>query len=185
MIRCKTEFTDEVIDALAQYHVDNSKRTKKRKNTILFCGIFLLIISCINAYGIWMKNFGTEPVISIISRASLYIIFSLIFVFAGLKSTKHNLKRELKKYFKAVKTRFLDYVITEEGIELSTDGAKSMYHWYAIDNVESDDKYYYFSCEGKHSIIAKDGVLKRDRAELERLFQKAGRGLGNSEESEA
>lgn len=181
MIRCKTEFTDEVIDALTQYHVENSNKTRKRKNTVLFCGIFLLIISCINAYGIWMKNYGTEPTISIISRASVHIILSLTFIFAGIKSTARNLRRELKKYFKAVKTRFLDYVITEEGIELSTDGAKSMYHWYEIDHVESDDKYYYFSCGGKHSIIAKEGVLPRDREQLECLFQKAAQGLGYSE----
>lgn len=170
MIRCRTNITDNMIKSLAKYHTKHKKNAKRNRLIAITWGIFLLLISLINAYGCWLKYYGTEPIFTIIIKSSIFVILSAFILYMSIDGSI-NITRELKRYFTQTNTTFIDYIIDENGIKLIINGSPSLYEWDIIDTFESDDSYYYFSSNGKHSIIEKQTISPGNRAQLEQFFQ--------------
>ena len=169
MIRTRTTLDNNTIMALTKYHHVHKKDIKRKKILVIILGIFLFIMSCINAYGIWMKYAGTLSPVMIILRASVFVILSSIILFNALKGSEHNTYRDLKKYFHKTKTEYIDYIITEESIQMIVSSNSTIHEWNSIDHFESDASYFYFSSNGRHSIIAKAPMSKDNILALEKL----------------
>ncbi|MBO5461313.1 MAG: YcxB family protein [Ruminococcus sp.] len=68
------------------------------------------------------------------------------------------MNRELTQYFERTNTEYLDYIISQDGIQLIINEKETMYGWEVIDRVKSDGKYFYFSSSGRHSLISKESL---------------------------
>lgn len=170
MIRCRTNITDNLIKSLAKYHTKNKKNARRNKILAIIWALILLTISLINAYGYWKHYDGHESVFSVIIKSSIFVIISIFILYMSIDGS-HNIYRKLKQFFTQTNTTFLDYIITEEGLQLIMNGKSSMYHWAQIDNFEYDETYYYFSSNGRHSIIEKEPISPGNRERLENLFE--------------
>ena len=170
LIRCKTTLDNDTIMALSKYHHAHKKDVKRKKIFTIILAIFLLIISSINAYGIWMKYVGTLSTALILLRASVFVILSLIILLNVTKGSIHNTYKELKKYFKKTNVEHIDYIITDEGIQMKINDNTTSHKWEDVDYSESDDHYIYFSSNGKHTLIAKAPMAKENAAKLEEMF---------------
>lgn len=78
--------------------------------------------------------------------------------------------RELKQYFKQTQTESIDYVISEAGLQMSINENVTLYEWASIERMQSDDKFYYFSSQNKHSIISKKDLTAEDLAAIDNLM---------------
>lgn len=170
MIRCRTKINNHMIKALAKYHVKHKKNAKRNRLIAISWSVILLLISLINAYGFWMKYYGTEPVFIILIKSSIFVILSIFILYMSIDGSI-NINRELKKYFSKTNTSYIDYIIDENSIQLIINGKSSLYQWNQIDNFEYDDTYYYFSSNGRHSIIEKEPISFGNRERLEKFFQ--------------
>lgn len=173
MIRCRTVLDRKTIKALAEYDIRHKPGTKRKRRLMCFLGVVLLILSLINAYGYWLKYYGIQPVFIILLKSSVFVLLSLIIIITGFKGAQHNLYRELKQYFAQINADYMDYIISENGIQLILNHHATMYQWDVIDHMESDADYYYFSSNGKHSIISKEPISSKNRQKLENLMIKS------------
>mgnify|MGYP003294077189 CR=1 FL=1 len=172
MIVCSTDLSKKNIKALAKYHTSKTKtRSKKRVLTAVF-GIFVFVVSLINAYGIWLKYSETESVIYILSKSSLLFILSLIIIHTSIWGAARKLYLDLNKYFTGFQASSIDYVITDEGIKMTITKNTTFYEWSVIDNIEADNNYYFFTCNGKHSIIDKNSLTSNDILMFEDLIKR-------------
>ena len=169
MIRTRTALDNNTIMALTKYHHVHKKDVKRKKKITIILGIILFIMSCINAYGIWMKYIGTLSPAIIILRSSVFVILSAIILLNALKGGERNTYRDLKKYFYKTKTEYIDYIITEEAIQMIVSSNSTTHEWNSIDHFEADDSYFYFSSKGRHSIIAKAPMSNDNILALEKL----------------
>lgn len=169
MIRCRTNITDDMIKALSKYHTNHKKNNKRNRIITIAWSIFLLLISLINAYGSWLKYHDNEPLVFILIRSSPFVIISLFVLYMSFNNHL-KINRELKRYFIQTNTKFIDYIIDENKIQLIINNNSSTYDWNVIDNIESDDTFYYFSSNGKHSIIEKKSISPDNILRLEKLF---------------
>ena len=172
MIRCRTQLNEDAIKALTGYHIENNKKITRSKRVSFLFGLILLIISCINAYGTWMKYYGSESISIVFIKSFLFVFLSLFILFTAVRGRERNLSRDLKKYFSQTDTTYIDYIISEEGIKLIVNDKGTMFEWNVIDHMESDDRYYYFSSKGRHSIIAKEPVSSKNLEIIDRLINR-------------
>lgn len=170
MIRCRTRVNINMIKALAKYHIKHKKNAKRNRLIAISWSVILLLISLINAYGVWIKYYDTEPILIILIKSSIFVILSIFILYMSIDGSI-NINRELKKYFTKTNTNYIDYIIDENSIQLIINGNSSSYHWNQIDNFECDDIYYYFSSNGRHSIIEKEPISLSNRERLEKFFQ--------------
>lgn len=170
MVKCRTTLDKETIKALARYHFIQKNDVKKKRVLTSVFGILLLALSIINAYGYWIKYYGTESIFSILLRSSVLFLLSFIILFTGLKGSEKNLYRELKQYFKQTQTESIDYIISEAGLQMSINENVTLYEWASIERMQSDDKFYYFSSQNKHSIISKKDLAAEDLATIDNLM---------------
>ena len=173
MIRCKTTLDNNTILALSKYHHRHKKDTKRKQGFIIFLAVFVFVLSCINAYGIWMKYIGTISPIIIILRASFFLALSSIILVNAIRGGAQKTYRELKKYFEKTKTDHLDYIIDEESIQMVINSNTTVCKWSEIDIFESDDNYFYFSSKGKHTLIAKAPMAEENIKKLDELSKNA------------
>lgn len=171
LIKCKTILDNTTIKALARYHFVHKKDVKKKRILTLSFGIILLILSIINAYGYWLKYYGTASVLIILLKSSVLFLFSFIILYTGIKGSEHNLYRELKQYFQKTETRYIDYIISETGIQMNINDHSTTYTWKNINHMESDEQFYYFSSDGKHSLIAKNDLSQKEISTIDSLIQ--------------
>lgn len=171
VVKCRTILDNDSIKKLARYHFVHKKDVKKKRILTLSFGIILLMLSIINAYGYWLKYYGTESLLFILLRASVLFILSFIILYTGLKGSEHNLYHELKQYFKKTETTHIDYMISESGIKMNINEHTSSYTWKDIDHIESDDRFYYFSSDGKHSLIAKNNLSPNELSMIDTWIQ--------------
>lgn len=171
LITCKTTLDNHSIKALARYHFSHKKDVKRKRIITFSFGIILLLLSIINAYGYWLKYYGTESVLTILLRSSVLFLLSFIILYTGLKGSEHNLYRELKQYFAKTKTNHIDYTITEEGINIIINDTCTLCKWESINQIESDADYYYFSSNGKHSIISKKNIPNKTLLMIDTLIK--------------
>lgn len=169
MIRCRTNINTGMIKALAKYHTKNKKNAKRNKFLTVTWGLILLIISLINAYGHWLKYDGTKPVFNLIIKSSVFIIIS-IFILCMSIDGSITITHKLKQYFTQTNTTFIDYMIDDKGIRLILNGKSSVYNWNVIDQVDSDEHYYYFGSNRKYSVIEKSSISPENRVKLEKMF---------------
>lgn len=171
MIKCRTQIDKPTIKALAKYHMSRQKMSNRKRIFLTCLGAFLLIISLINAYGIWMKYHETESILIILLKSSVLFLMSCMILVSNLKSTEQNLYRELKSYFKKTGTKYIDYMIFDHGIQMQSLDKVTMYEWDKIDHVESDLNYIYFSCDDKHSIISKRPLTIENLNRIDKLLK--------------
>ena len=169
MVCCRTNVTNNMIQSLAKYHLKHKKNAKRNRVISISWSIVLLLISLINAYGHWMKSFGTEPIFTLLIKSSLFVILSIAILCMSI-SGSINLTRELSLYFTKTNTKFFDYIIDDKGIQLIINGNSFLYYWTQIDHIESDDTYFYFSCGEKHSIIDKKTISSTNLERIEKLI---------------
>lgn len=170
MIRCRTAIDNNMIKALTNYHTTTKKTGNVKQIALFILGIIFLIFSIINAYGLWQKYYGSESILLIIMRASIFIILSLFIIYSGFKGSTHKLYRELQQYFKKSGAKYIDYIIDNNGIKMKINDSVTLYEWNVIDHIESDDNFYYFSSNGKHSIIDKNPISPENISLLENLI---------------
>lgn len=170
LVTCRTTLDNNSIKALAKYHFAHKKDVKRKRIITFSFGLLLLVLSIINAYGYWLKYYGTESILFILLKSSVLFLLSFIILYTGIKGSEHNLYRELKQYFKKTKTTYIDYSITEEGINMSINDTHSLCKWESISRIESDADYYYFSNDGKHSIISKKNIPEKTLLMIDTLI---------------
>ena len=168
MVKYKTQLDKKTIRALTEYHVRNSARIKKKRMWGYVGATLVLLYSLVNAYGLYLK-FEGEPVFLL--KASVYILISFMFFFTARNGSRHTLENELKKYFSQTGTTYLEYIISESGIELITSGHTTMYEWGVINRMEADKNYYYFSSNKKHSIIAKESISEKAKQIMDEMME--------------
>ena len=179
MIKCKTKINKKTIKALAKYHMTKQTKSKSKKIFMLIVSVLLVVLSIISTYGYWQKYYvqplalGQEPatIWFIVLRSSVFILFSFIIILSNTKGTEHSLYKELKKYFKQTGTYYLEYAISKEGIRLKTNDTATMYEWNVIDWMESDNNFYYFTSNQKHSIIAKEDISNDSHTLIEKWME--------------
>ena len=151
---CRTLLTRKTVRALAKYHTKNNNN--KRKSIFIFLlGIFLLIVSMINSYGLWMKYHELKSISYIILKSSVLYMLSFVILHTSIWGSTQKLYIELNNYFSRQKAKYIDYTISEEGITLTLTNNSTLYNWSSISLIEFDNNYYYFTCDGKCSIIDK------------------------------
>ena len=67
MMKSRTDLTNKNIRALAKYHSRKTKKNKKKSILTFILGLFLLAVSTVNAYGLWMKYHEAKSILYIIS----------------------------------------------------------------------------------------------------------------------
>lgn len=167
MIECKTFLTNRNIKALAKYHTQKIKKSRWKSILIFLLGIFLLIFSIINSYGIWMKYHETKSIIYILLKSSVLFILSLIILHTNIWGTTQKLYLELKKYFSGNQAKYIDYIISNDGIEMIINNTSTLYKWNSIDQIESDRYFFYFTCNDKHSLIEKKALSSEEISQIE------------------
>ena len=158
MIECRTFLTNKNIRALAKYHTKKIKKQKWKSILIFLLGLFLLVISIVNSYGLWMKYHEIKPYIYIIAKSSVLYILSFVILHTSIWGATQKLYVELNSYFTKLMAEFIDYTISDKGISLTITQSTTFHDWNSITLIESDDSFYYFTCHGKHSIIDKKGM---------------------------
>ena len=171
MILCKTQIDKKSIKALAKYHLSRQRVSKTKLLFTYVLTFFLILLSTLNAYGIWKKYCLTESVFTILLKSSILFIFSAIIILTSIKGPEHNLYLELKQYFTKTNTTCLDYTISVDGIQLKTNAQTTTYRWESIEQIHADKNYYYFTSEGKHSLIDKNSISPEDRTILENMMK--------------
>ena len=179
MVKCSTVLTNKSIKALAKYHTKKQQANipvtvKSRiKQILLFvvC-LFIFVMGILNTYGLWIKYHETESILFIISKSSLLLVSGLVLLCASVQGTKtRKLYLELKNYFSETKTKHIDYVISKNGIQMIINNESTLYRWNSIEYIEADKQFFYFTCEGKHSIIEKKCLSPEDISALEQFIQ--------------
>lgn len=156
MMNCRTDLTNKNIRALAKYHSRKTKKNKKKSILIFILGLFLLAVSTVNAYGLWMKYHEAKSILYIISKSSVLFFLSFVILHTSIWGTTQRLYVELNNYFTKLKADFIDYEISNAGITLVLKEQSTLHAWNSISSVEYDSNYYYFACDKKYSIIAKN-----------------------------
>ena len=169
-IECRTILTRKNIRSLAKYHTNKQKKNKWKSIFIFFLGIFLLIVSMINSYGLWMKYHEIKSISYVILKSSVLYILSFIILHTSIWGTTQKLYIELNNYFSRQNAKFIDYTISEEGIILTLTESSTLYDWNSISLIESDSNYYYFTCNGKCSIIDKKDITVSSQQAFELLI---------------
>lgn len=167
MIECRTFLTNKNIRALAKYHTKKAPKNKRKSILIFLLGIFLLVISIVNSYGLWLKYHEIKPYIYIIIKSSVLYMLSFVILYTSIWGTTQKLYVELNNYFEKLGAEFIDYTISDNGINLIITKNSTLYDWKSITLIESDDNFYYFTCHGKHSIIDK----KNMNSDVQNIFQ--------------
>lgn len=167
MIECKTFLTNKNIRALAKYHTKKIKKNHLKSILIFLLGIILLIFSIINSYGLWMKYHETKSIMYIIIKSSVLFLLSLIILHTSIWGTTQKLYLELKKYFTAIEAQHINYVISDLGIRMTINNNSTSYQWNEIDQVNSDNSYFYFTCNNKHSLIEKGSLTAEEISQIE------------------
>lgn len=155
MIECRTFLTNRNIKALAKYYSKKIKKNKWKSILIFLLGIFLLVVSIVNSYGLWMKYHEIKSVFYIILKSSVLYILSFIILHTSIWGTTQKLYVELNSYFAKLMAEFIDYTISDKGISLTITKNTTLHEWDSITLIESDRNYYYFTCNEKCSIIDK------------------------------
>lgn len=171
LITCRTTLDNNSIKALANYHFTHKKDAKRKRIFTFSLGLFLLALSIINAYGCWLKYHETESILTIVLKSSVLFIFSFIILFTGNNGSEHNLYRELKQYFAKTNTTYIDYAITDDGIQIIINDNHTLCNWESINRIESNENYYYFSSDGKHSIISKKEIPEKTLFMIDTLIK--------------
>ena len=171
-IECRTLLTSKNVRALAKYHTKNKKDNKRKSRFIFLLGVFLLIVSIINSYGLWMKYLEIKSISYIILKSSVLYILSFVILHTSIWGSTQKLYIELNNYFSRQKAKFIDYTISEEGITLTLVNNSTLYNWNSISMIESDNNYYYFTCDGKCSIIDKKDMSSVSLQAFELLISK-------------
>lgn len=171
LITCRTTIDNNSIKALANYHFAHKKNEKRKRIVTFAFGIFLLLLSSINAYGCWLKYHETESFLTIVLKSSVLFLFSFIILYTGIKGSEHNLYRELKQYFKKTNTKYIDYTLADDGIHIIINDNRTLCNWESINRFESDENYYYFSCDEKHSIISKKNIPEKTLFMIDTLIK--------------
>lgn len=109
---------------------------------------------------------------TILLKSSVFVILSSIILITSIKGAQHNLYRELKQYFMQTNAKYIDYIISNNGIRLTINDNSTMYEWIVIEHIESDTAFYYFSSQGKHSIISKKSMSSKDITMFDNLIKK-------------
>ena len=169
-IECRTILTRKNIRSLAKYHTNKQKKNKWKSIFIFFLGIFLLIVSMINSYGLWMKYHEIKSISYVILKSSVLYILSFIILHTSIWGTTQKLYIELNNYFSRQNAKFIDYTISEEGIILTLTGTSTVYDWNSISLIESDSNYYYITCNDKCSIIDKKDMSSVSQQTFESII---------------
>ena len=164
MITCRTPLTRRTIRALAAFHA------KKSPKSILISvtGGCLFLLSLINAFGLWMKYYGNASLLFIFSKSAVLILLSLVLLYTGIRGKTQKLYLELKGYFSETKSEYIDYIISDTGITMILNGNQSFYPWDTVESMESDSRYFYFTCSGRHILIDKSSFSQEDESILKR-----------------
>lgn len=171
MITCRTTINNNSIKALANYHFSQKKEKKSKRIATFVFGLFLLLLSTINAYGCWLKYHETESFLTIVLKSSVLFLFSFIILYTGIKGSEHNLYRELKQYFKKTNTKYIDYKLSDDGIHIIINDNLTLCNWESISRIESDENYYFFSSDEKHSIISKKEIPEKTLLMIDTLIK--------------
>lgn len=171
MIQCRTIINNKVIKSLANYHSIIQKSSKKKQISLFILGIIFLIFSTINAFGLWQKYYGSESIPVIIIRSSIFILLSVFIIYSSIKGSTYKLSHELKQYFKKNGIDYIDYIINNDGIKMIINNNITTYKWNVIEHIKSDDNFYYFSSNGKHSIIDKKTISPENISLFENLIK--------------
>ena len=170
MIECKTFLTNKTIRALAKYHTKRIKKNKWKSILIFLLGIFLLVFSIVNSYGLWMKYHEIKSHIYIIMKSSVLYILSFVILHTSIWGTTQKLYIELNNYFTTLMAEFIDYTISDKGISLTIAKNTTLHDWKSITLIESDNSFYYFTCHEKDSIIDKKNMSSDVQNSFEQMI---------------
>ena len=171
MVRCRTELDENTMRALVNNHVSHSIEIKRKKNLFYFLGLILVVMSVYTSYSNWRTYYGTESILSILAMPLIYVVLSVAVFITAQKGMEYRLYKELKKFFDNANIKYIDYVISENGIRININGNATSYKWDEIDDMSSDDNYYYFSSKGKYNVIAKSGISAKNIEVMEELIK--------------
>lgn len=171
MIKNKTDITNQSVKALARYYVKEQHAKSKKRMLIAAFGVFLFVMSMINAYGLWMKYHESMPAAMILLRSSILLVLSIFMILTGVDGPERNMYLKLKDYFSEIKAKTIDYQISDDGIHLIINGTDLFYEWDCIEHIKFDSKFFYFTSGGKHSIINRKSLDEDDTALFERLIK--------------
>ena len=167
MIECRTHLTKRNIRALAKYHTKNLSKNKWKSILIFSLGIILLIVSMVNSYGLWMKYHETKSIFYITLKSSILYMLSFVILHTSIWGTTQKLYIELSSYFTKQNADFIDYRISDKGIILTLTTNSTLHEWNTIHLIEADSNYYYFTCNGKCSIIDKRNM----NSDIQKMFE--------------
>lgn len=173
MVRCRTELDKQAMNALSRYHIANRIEYKRRKKLLYFLGAVLIMIGVCTAYTTVREYSGTDSLLLELVIPAVFALLGVAVFITAEKGMVHGLTRELKSYFDKTQIRYLDYVVSENGIRISVNGNASIFKWNMLDNFEEDEDYYYFSSKEKYNIIAKKGISEKNREVLTNLAKNA------------
>ncbi|MBR5468394.1 MAG: YcxB family protein [Firmicutes bacterium] len=171
MINCRTTINKKLIKSLTKYHMSFQKKSASKKLFTLILCIIVTTLASLNTYGYFLKYMETESFLKIILRSSVFIIFGSILLYTNIKGAEIKLYRKLAEYFKAAEIEYMDYTISERGINLSIKNKLTPYPWSTIEKIKTDNSFIYFTSEGKHSIISKKEMSAEDLASVENIIK--------------
>lgn len=173
MVGCRTELDKHAMNALSRYHIASRIEYKRRKKLLYFLGAVLLLIGVCTTYTTVKSYSGTDSLLLKLVMPAVLLILGVAVIITAEKGMVYGLTRELKSYFDKTQIRYLDYVISENGIRISVKGNASIYKWDMIDKFVEDEDYYYFSSKDKYNLIAKKGLSEKNREVLTNLAKNA------------
>ena len=175
MINSQTSITKQSIKALAKYHVkeQNSKSYKLKKRLLISVfGVFIFVMSLLNAYGLWMKYHESVPTIQILFRSSILLLLSFFMILTGVNGPERGMYLKLKDYFSETKAKTIDYQVSDDGIHLIMNGTDIFYNWDSIEYIKFDHRFFYFTSGGKHGIMDKNSIDEEDTVSFERMIKR-------------